>query len=552
MSLPRLCFFLLLAATAIGLTGLLGAVLAMGGWTTAKILILLCFIGVAPWLGVCVGNAVPGFLIRVLARRPARMVLPVAGDIDAAPITARTALAVTIRNEDMDAVAPPLGRLLDGLAAAGVAERFAAFILSDTADPALAAAEEAALAGFAHAVRYRRRADNAGFKAGNVMDFLDHHAEGFDFAVMLDADSDMSAAAVLRLVRIMQAAPGMGIVQHLTVGRPADSGFPRMFQFGMRAGMRIWATGQAFWQGDAGPYWGHNAILRIAPFRQHCRLERLPGGAEILSHDQVEAARLRAAGWGVCLWAEEEGSSEANPPALPEFLHRDARWLAGNLQYRHLLALPGLRAMGRWQLAQAILLFTGAPLYVAMLALAALSVAMGGGQAVGRGLLFALALAWTLAIYSPKLLGYAEVLLSRTLRARYGGAGRFLAGAAAEFVFTLVLDAVSQVHKTLAMIRLGLGARAGWLAQNRSARGVGWGEAARMFWPHTVFGVAVFGAFASASVAAVLWALPFAGGLLVAIPFCVLSADPRVSAWLRARAIAAVPEELAATARRRN
>jgi len=544
MILPRLCFFLQLAATAIGLTVLLAAALAMGGWTPVKILILLCFLGVAPWLGVCVGNAVPGFFIRVLAARPARAVLPVAGDIDHAPIAARTALAVTVRNETMDDVLPPLARLLDGLAAAGVADRFSPFILSDTSDQALAAAEEAALAAFPHPVRYRRRRDNAGFKAGNVMEFLDRHAEGFEFAVMLDADSEMSADAVLRLVRIMQAAPRMGIVQHLTVGRPADSAFPRMFQFGMRAGMRIWATGQAFWQGDAGPYWGHNAILRIAPFREHCRLERLPGGTEILSHDQVEAARLRAAGWGVCLWAEEEGSTEANPPALPEFLHRDARWLAGNLQYRHLLALPGLRAMGRWQLVQAILLFTGAPLYVAMLALAALSVAAGGGQAVGRGPLLALALAWTLAIYSPKLLGYAEVLLSRDLRARYDGAARLLIGAASEFVFTLLLDALSQVHKTIAMIRLALGARPGWLPQNRSVRGVGWGEAARMFWPHTVFGLVVFSAFASSSCAAVLWALPFAGGLLAAIPFCVLSADPRVSAWLRAHGIAAVPEEI--------
>jgi membrane glycosyltransferase len=552
MSLPRLCFFLLLAATAVSLTVLLAAVLAPGGWTIVKVLILLCFIGVAPWLGVCVGNAVPGFFIRVLAARPARTVLPVAGDIDHAPITARTALALTIRNENMDAVLPPLGRLLAALAAAGFADRFSPFILSDTADPALAAAEEAALAAFPHPVRYRRRRNNAGFKAGNVMEFLDHHAEGFEFAVMLDADSEMSADAVLLLVRIMQAAPRMGIIQHLTVGRPADSAFPRLFQFGMRAGMRIWATGQAFWQGDAGPYWGHNAILRIAPFRQHCRLGPLADGSAILSHDQVEAARMRAAGWGVCLWAGEEGSTEANPPGLPEFLRRDARWLAGNLQYRHLLALPGLRAMGRWQLVQAILLFTGAPLYVAMLALAALSVATGGGQAVERGTLLAFAAAWTLAIYSPKLLGYAEVLLFADRRARYGGAARFLAGAAAEFVFTLLLDALSQLHKTLAMIRLALGARPGWLAQNRVVRGVGWGEAARMFWPHTAFGVVVFAAFTCASWDAVLWALPFAGGLLVAIPFCVLSADPRVSAGLRQRAIAAVPEEGTAPPRRRN
>jgi membrane glycosyltransferase len=118
------------------------------------------------------------------------------------------------------------------------------------------------------------------------------------------------------------------------------------------------------------------------------------------------------------------------------------------------------------------------------------------------------------------------------------------------FVFTLLLDALSQLHKTLAMIRLALGARPGWLAQNRVVRGVGWGEAARMFWPHTAFGVVVFAAFTCASWDAVLWALPFAGGLLVAIPFCVLSADPRGSAGLRQRAIAAVPEEGTAPRRR--
>ena len=549
MILPRLVFATLLAATAAGLTALLLAVLAPGGWTGAKLAILACFLGVAPWLGICVGNAVPGFCIRLLARRPAHAVLPpgvraITADIETAPITARTALALTIRNERIAEVLPPLGRLLDGLAEAGVADRFAACLLSDTSDPALAAAEAAAVAAFPHPLRYRRRPDNAGFKAGNVMDFLDHHAEGFDFAVMLDADLEMSAAAVLRLVRLLQAAPDLAIVQHLTVARPAEAAFPRLFQFGMRAGMRVWATGQAFWQGDSGPYWGHNAILRIAPFRRHARLAKLPDGATILSHDQVEAARLRAAGWGVCVWAGEEGSWEISPPALPEFLHRDTRWLAGNLQYRHLLAAPGFRPMGRWQLLQAILLFAGAPLYVAMLALAAASAATGAAAAVARADLLALALAWTGAIYSPKLLGYAEVLLSAGQRARYGGAARFAAGAALEFVFTLLLDAPAQLHKTIGMARLALGLRPGWTAQNRSTRGVGWAEAARLFWPHTGFGVAVFVPLASSSWAAAAWALPFAGGLLTVIPLCVLTADARLSAWLRARGLATVPEEL--------
>jgi membrane glycosyltransferase len=540
MLLQRLAFATVALLAAAGLTALLASVLAPGGWTPAKILLLACFLGAAPWLGICAGNGLIGFLIRILARDPARAVLPVRGDIDSGPITARTAIAVTIRNESMDLVLPPLARLYGGLADPA---HFSLFILSDTQDPALAAAEEKAIAVFPHPVRYRRRTDNAGFKAGNVMDFLDHHAGGCELAVMLDADSEMTPVAVRRLVRIMQVAPCMGIVQHLTVGQPAASAFPRLFQFGMRAGMRVWATGQAWWQGDEGPYWGHNAIIRVAAFRQHCRLPSLPDGSAILSHDQVEAACMRAAGWGVAVWTGEEGSLEQNPPTLPDFLHRDARWLAGNFQYRHLLRLPGLRPMGRRQLVQAMLLFAGAPLYTAMLALAALNAAIAGAETPLR-LLAALTLAWTFVIYSPKLLGYAEVLSFPARRARYGGAARFAAGAAAEVIFTLLLDALSQPSKTLAMLRR----RRAWLPQNRDARGVGWTEAVRLFWPHTLFGLLVFALFAASSWRAALWAFPFAGGLPLSIPFCVLTARPAFSAWLRRIGLAATPEELPASA----
>ncbi len=547
----RPAFFLILATTCVSLTWLMLRVLAPGGWQAGEVLVFACFLGIAPWLGVCLGNALPGFLWLVLSRDAPRAVLPVEGEIEAGPVTAMTAIALTVRNEDMVAVLPPQRRLLDALDAAGAGDRFVLWVLSDTQDPRAAAAEEEAVAAFRAAVRhpdrvhYRRRAANTGFKAGNVMDFLDHHAEGIDLVLMMDADSAMSAESALRLVRIMQADPRMGIVQHLTVGRPAAAAFPRLFQFGMRAGMRVWATGQALWQGDEGPYWGHNAILRAQAFRDHCRLEALPDGSMILSHDQVEAARMRAAGWRVCVWAGEDGSQEANPPALPEYLRRDARWLAGNLQYRHLLRLPGFRVMGRWQLVQAIMMFVGAPLYVAVLLLAALLTATGEAAQVPRGPLLALTLAWAFALYSPKLLGYAEVLMFPGRRARYGGGLRFALGAALEFVFMLLLDAIAQVHKTLAIIRLSLGYRAAWLPQNRSDRGVGWGEAARMFWPHTLVGVAVFAGFAQAGWVAVLWALPFAGGLLLAIPFCVATADPRVSAWLHRHGIAAVPEEVA-------
>lgn len=537
----RAVFFGLALLTAALLVWLLLGVLAPGGWGAAKLALLLCFTPVALWFGVCVGNALPGFLL-LLTPDPPRAVLPVAGALET-PIHTQTALLVTVRHEDMAAVLAPLGRLLAGLAQAGAGAWFTPWILSDTTGPALAEAEAAAIAAFPWTLRYRRRADNTGFKAGNVMDFLDQHAEGLDLAVMLDADSEMSAASVLRLVRIMQAAPRMGIVQHLTVGRPTHAAFPRLFQFGMRAGMRVWATGQAWWQGDEGPYWGHNAILRIAPFRAHCRLAPLPDGSAILSHDQLEAALLRAAGWGVCVWAGEDGSQESNPPALPEFLHRDARWLAGNLQYRHLITRPGLRPMGRWQLAQAMLMFAVAPALTAILALTTLLAATGAHAATTR--LLPLLLAATLAVHSPKLLGYTEILLSARRAARYGGRQRFALGAAAEILFTTLLDPITAFHRSWTMARHALGARPGWPPQNRGARGVGWGEALGRFWPHTLFGLAVFALLAHASWSAVLWALPFAGGLLLAAPLAVATSSQRLAAALQSHHLTQIPEEAA-------
>jgi membrane glycosyltransferase len=547
MAARRSLVVLIALLVGFGLGWLLLHVLAPGGWTLPKLAMLAAFVGTAPWTGLCAANALTGFAILMACRDPVRAVCP--SPLQPARVLGRTAIAVTIRNEDMQRALSPLRRLLDGLDRLGIGEAFILFILSDTSTE-LAADEELAVAAFAaedrdpSRLRYRRRAANTGFKAGNVMDFLDHHADGFEFMLALDADSEISAEAVLRLLTTIQADATLAIVQHLTVGLPALPAFPRLFQFGMRAGMRVWATGQAWWQGDEGPYWGHNAIVRIAPFRACCRLPTLPDGAHILSHDQIEAAVLRGAGWGVRVLPEEDGSREANPPALPEFLRRELRWLAGNMQYRHLLRLPGLRPMGRWQLIQAILLFAGTPLYLLFLLAGATAAATDTVSPFPARWALALSLAWPGALYSPKLLGYAEIALSPEKRARYGGAARFMLGAMAEFGFSLLLDAISAVAKTLGMARLALGVPPQWTPQNRSDRGVSWREAACILWPQTLLGVVVFAAFSDSSRTAALWALPFAGGLLAAIPLCVLTADARFGQWVRTHNVAAMPEEL--------
>jgi membrane glycosyltransferase len=547
--LPRRIAFLALAlAIMAGLFWLAWATLAPGGWTLAEMLILICIAGTLPWAALSAGNALIGLGLLLFTRDPVAAFLPAPAAARPGLPQTRTAIAICIRREDMTLVLPPLARLLSGLAATGAAERFSLWFLSDTPEGPDAVAEEAACRAFAAAqtiaAHYRRREQNTGFKSGNVMEFLDHHAAGHDFMLCLDADSEMTAHAVLRLVACMEADPKLAILQQLIHGRPTQAGFPRLFQFGMRHGMRAWATGQAWWQGDEGPYWGHNAVIRIAPFRAHARLETLPDGSHILSHDQVEATRLHAAGWKVRVLPDDAGSSEGNPPSYSDFITRDLRWAAGNMQYLALLRLPGLTPMARWQLIQAILLFLSAPFYVAILLLAAWNGLNGGGDTTPIAALLALLVAGWCCHYAAKLAGYVEVLLKPDLAARYGGRAQFLRGALAELVFTAVMEPARLMSQCLFLLAMPFGMKMGWAPQNRSERGIGFADALKQFWAPTLAGIVLTFVFAMLSFTALLIAWPVLISLLAVIPFAMLTANARFSAWLVRQRICALPEEL--------
>ncbi len=299
------------------------------------------------------------------------------------PITASTAILLCIRNELPDRMIRNLEPMLAGLAASGFGDRFHLYVLSDTSDSDIAAREEARFDLLANrwrgrvAITYRRRDINTGYKAGNIRDFCERWGAQHEFAVTLDADSFMTADAVLRLVRIMQADPKLGILQGLVVGLPSTSAFARVFQFGMRLGMRSYTIGSAWWQGDCGPYWGHNAAIRLKPFVAHCALPVVSKDGtddrHILSHDQIEAALMRAAGYDVRVLPEEDLGWEENPPTLIEFIRRDLRWCQGNMQYWQFLVMPGLKWVSRYQLALAILMFIGSPAWIGMLVVATLS-----------------------------------------------------------------------------------------------------------------------------------------------------------------------------------
>ncbi|WP_165585496.1 glucans biosynthesis glucosyltransferase MdoH [Roseococcus sp. SYP-B2431] len=544
---------LLLGALFCGTMGLAAfRLLASDGLRPLDAAFLAALLLLSPWIALASANALIGLSILLFTDDPPAHVVPALRRLEPASPRGRTAIALCLRNEEMAPLLQPLGPLLDGLPA----DRFHLWFLSDTQGAAFQEAEDAAVAGFrasrpgdAGRIHLRRRDENTGFKAGNVMEFLDAEGAGYDYLLCLDADSVMTPAAVLRLAAALDADPRMAILQQLIVGRPVAAPFPRLFQFGMRAGMRAWATGQGWWQGPKGPYWGHNALIRIAPFREHGRLERLPDGSTILSHDQVEAVRLHGAGWGVWCLPDEEGSLEGNPPALPEFLARDLRWAAGNMQYLALLRRPGLDAMARFQLLQAILLFLCAPLWVLAFALAVAIAATGGFSAVpASSLVLAMLLLW-LAQHAPKLAGYLQLLAQPAQAGRYGGHGAVLAGAGAEILFTTLLSPISNLNKARFLLALPFGARMGWSPQNRADRGVSWGDAARLLWPHTLAGGAAFGVLAAWAPWAIWFALPWAGGLLVAIPFCVWTSSPRLARWLVQRGVAATPEEVQAASR---
>ena len=256
---------------------------------------------------------------------------------------------------------------------------------------------------------------------------------GADYTLMLplDADSLMSGEQIVRLARMMQAHPKIGILQSLVVGMPSASAFARIFQFGMRHGMRSYTMGQAWWVGDCGPFWGHNALVRIKPFYEQCDLPILPGtpplGGHVLSHDQVEATLMRRAGYEVRVLPEERGSWEENPPTMLEFARRDVRWCQGNMQYLKLLNLPGLYPMSRFQLVWAILMFIGIPAWTLMIALLPVAAWQARGiEDFPVNLAIGLYVTFFTMYLMPKIAGLADVVLTRGGVARYGGWLRFV------------------------------------------------------------------------------------------------------------------------------
>jgi membrane glycosyltransferase len=451
------------------------------------------------------------------------------------------------------------------LAATGPLDGFTFFLLSDSTDPAVARAEEDAVRalraelGAGAPLVYRRRPDNRQRKSGNIADFCARWGPGYDYMVVLDADSLLEGGTVREMVRRMDRGPRLGILQ--VPARPVGRGslFGRIQQFAAHVYGPLATAGLDLWLGGAAPYWGHNAIIRVAPFARHCRLPRLAGpeplGGDILSHDFVEAALMRRAGWEVRLAADLGGSYEELPPSLLAHAARDRRWCQGNLQHLRLVGAPGLRPGSRLTLAVGALSYLCAPAWVLFVVVVSLGVAPSSGRPgleplAGREGPAAEALALVglmlVLFLVPKALAVLRLALLPGALAARGGAGAVLASVAAESLFSvLVTPIVLAFQAQFVVALLARRATGGWSAQAREDRVTTLDEAAAAHAGHTLSAGLVGAAAYALDAALVPWLLPTLAGLGLSIPLSLLTS--RVDWGQRARrwGLFLIPEESA-------
>jgi membrane glycosyltransferase len=551
--LRRRLIFLSMALTTIALLSTwIGAIFYRSTGALVDALMVVLFLVYIPWPVVGFWNALLGFCWLTVTRDAVARVFPQAASrLGDSPVRLRTAVAMTLYNEPPARAFWHLRAVIDSLRQTGEAAHFQFFLLSDSTDPAIVAEEEAEMARWRAEpggldLSYRRRSANLGFKAGNILGFCDERGKGLDILILLDIDSLMTGQFILELVRIMQENPRLGILQSLSVGLPSASLFARLFQFGHRLGMRCFAVGAGWWQGDRCQFWGHNAAIRIEPFAKHCRLPVLSGsppfGGGILCHDQVEAALMHRAGYEVRLLPFEGGAYEGNPPSLSDYLQRNRRWCQGNLQNLRLLTTPGFSWVSRFHLTFMAQKFLGSAALVLLIAIAAATARVWSAEpAFHRGALVTLILVVAALQAAPKLISTLDILLNRPTR--FGGAARVLAGRAIEFCFSAFLFPIVMVEAACSIVILMVGRTDGWTPQNRDAHETDLLNLVRALWRPTMAGLGLAAFIGLTAPRAAIWFSPVIAVLALAIPFAMVTGSPRMGRWAWRRRLCGTAEE---------
>ena len=563
----RVLFLGLTLLTSLSASALMADILRTNGFTPWEKASLIVFFVLVTWITGAFWTAVAGFFVQLMGRDPAVIH---SSDGAGKALKGRTAVVMPIYNEDTGRVFAGLDVIWSSLAAQPEQAAFDLFVLSDTRKPEIGAAEEVAWAQLVERhnakgrIFYRRRKENLQRKAGNIADFVRSWGGAYDYAVVLDADSIMSGHALVTLAQAMDAHPEAGIIQALPTPAGRETLFARLIQFAARLNSLMLASGLAFWQLGEGNYWGHNAILRLREFAAYCDLPRLPGkpplGGEILSHDFVEAAFMRRAGFKVWLLTDLGGSFEEVPSNVADFAARDRRWAQGNLQHLGLLPARGLHWISRLHLITGVLSYATSPLWLAALLLSSIVVcldAINGYQyfPTGSYSLFptwpqyrdneiVILLAGTLGVLlMPKILGATLALVNRKLRRSFGGGIRLLISLVVEQIFSTLLAPSMMLFHTSFVVTTLAGHPVTWSAQDRGDRGITFREALSRHKWHVVIGLVWGGVILAIAPRYIWWMSPILGGLLLSVPLTMLTSLSSAGLWMRRRGLLMTPEE---------
>jgi membrane glycosyltransferase len=487
---------LLIGSSLLGLDAGAVAMRVLGedGLTGVETLTLVLTALLFAWIGFGFITAVAGFML--MWREPSA---GAPANTGAAALKGRTAVLMPVYNEDAGQVMSAVQAMAEDLRRLGAAARFDFHVLSDTRDDAIAEAEAVGLLhlrlrlGDGTGVYYRRRVRNTDRKAGNLAEWVQRFGAGYDYMLVLDADSLMSAEAMVGLAAGMDADDRLGLLQTAPSIVGAETPFARLQQFACRLYGPLFARGQEWWSGAEGNYWGHNAIIRVKAFAESAGLPHLAGrkpfGGHILSHDFVEAALLRRRGWAVRMCTALEGSYEETPPTLLDMATRDRRWCQGNLQHIRVLCAAGLHWVSRLHIARGVLSYLTPALWLMLLVCGVMvwpRQKLEGAAGADVVLLFEASLA---LLFAPKLMGLALALRHRRTRDGFGGPVRLILGVMAETGLWALATPVLMVMQCVAVVEVLAGRDSGWAAQRREGAELTVREAWRAHRGHIILGL---------------------------------------------------------------
>ena len=528
------------------------------GWTFSSGLLWFLFVVLFAFLSFGFTHALTGFLLRRLRLPFGRMIEPPRQvDPEEVARTSRVAVIIPVYNEPVDRVFAGIRAIYESLMQQPGSEAFDFFVLSDSNQPQQWVSEEAAWVKIQRDLNardrifYRRRPDNVGKKSGNVSDFCRTWGNHYRYMVVLDADSIMSGRTLVELLRRMEANPHVGLIQTAPGIVGGESLFGRMQQFANRLYGAVFMEGLCFWQQNGGNFWGHNAIIRVRPFVEHCDLPQLPGkkpfGGHILSHDFVEAALLRKAGWEVWLATDLDGSYEEGPQSLVDFALRDRRWCQGNLQHGMVLFARGFRGKSRIHIVNGILGYVSSPIWLLFMAVAfwrAFSLGpesfIGASGSVQGIAVLGLTM---ILLFGPKLLCLLDLAFDRERARGFGGMLNAITSSIVETFFSALIAPVMMLFHTKFVVWNLVGRTVGWSAQRRGALGTSWDEAIAVHGLQTLFGIGIGIAAAMLEPILFWWLSPVLVGLWLSIPISVWTSRPDIGANAKREELFQTPEE---------